>query len=92
LDGWFLAFTELNAEALCQVILSSRTDDDVLVWVQNHARPTTDLEKQAWATEIDRYRPDTELVEYRKRLDPEVAEQVDVESLGVLDLVDILDN
>jgi hypothetical protein len=43
-------------------------------------------------TEIDRYRPDTELVEYRKRLDPEVAEQVDVESLGVLDLVDILDN
>ncbi|THI91362.1 MAG: DUF5069 domain-containing protein [Nitrospira sp. CG24A] len=45
LDGRFLSFTELNAEALRQVILSSRTDDEVLAWVQEHAKPTTALEK-----------------------------------------------
>ena len=45
LDGQFLTFTGLNAEALRQMILSSRTDDEVLAWVQEHARPTTAEEK-----------------------------------------------
>ena len=47
LDGRFLAFTGLNAEALRRVIVSSRTDDEVLAWVQDHAKPVTALEKQA---------------------------------------------
>jgi hypothetical protein len=38
-----LRWTE--AEALRQVILSSCTDDEVLAWVQEHARPTTAVEK-----------------------------------------------
>ena len=89
LDGRFLAFTGLNAEALRQVILSSRTDDEVLAWVQEHARPTTAAEKHMWAEQIDRYRPDAVLAEYRKRIYPELAAQVDVSSLNVLDLIDM---
>lgn len=46
LGGRFLFFTELNVEALRRVILSNRTDDEVLAWVQEHARPTT-----AWNNE-----------------------------------------
>ncbi len=89
LDGRFLSFTELNTEVLRQVILSSRTDDEVLAWVQEHAKPTTASEKQAWAEQIDRYRPDAALAEYRKRVYPELTAQVDVGSLSVLDLIDM---
>ena len=89
LDGRFLTFTGLNAEALRQVILSSLTDDEVLAWVQEHARPTTVAEKHTWAEQIDRYRPDAVLVEYRKRIYPGLATQVDVGSLSVLDLIDM---
>ena len=91
LDGRFLTFTGLNAEALRQAILSSHTDDEVLAWVQEHARPTTAVEKHMWAEQIDRYRPDTALVEYRTRVYPELAAQVDVGSLSVLDLIDMDD-
>jgi hypothetical protein len=89
LDGRFLSFTGLNAEALRQVILSSCTDDEVLAWVKEHARPTTALEQRGWAEQIDGYRPDPALVEYRKLVYPELAAQVDVGSLSVLDLIDM---
>ena len=89
LDGRFLAFTGLDAEVLRRVILSSSTDDNVLAWVQKHARPTTAVEKHRWAEQIDRYRPDGALVEYRKRVYAELAVQVDVGSLSVLDLIDM---
>ena len=71
------------------MILSSRTDDELLAWVQEHARPTTAAEKYMWAEQIDRYRPDAVLVEYRKRIYPGLAAQVDVGSLSVLDLIDM---
>jgi hypothetical protein len=89
LDGRFLTFTGLNAEALRQVILSSCTDNEVLAWMQEHARPTTAVEKHTRAEQIDRYRPDAALVEYRTRVYPELAAQVDVGSLSVLDLIDM---
>ena len=89
LDGRFLAFTGMNAEALRQAILSSQSDADVLAWVYAHAKPSTDLEKQAWAEQIDRYRPDAALTEYRTRMYPELAARVDVSSLSVLDLIDM---
>ena len=89
LDGRFLTFTGLNAEALRQVILSSRTDDEVRAWVQEHAKPTTAVEKHTWAEQIDRYRPDAARVEYRTRVYPELATQVDVSSLSVFDLIDM---
>ena len=89
LDGRFLSFTGLNAEAFRRVILSSRTDDEVLAWVQEHARPTTAVEKHTWAEQIDCYRPDVALVSYRKRVYPELAARVDVGSLSVLDMIDM---
>lgn len=61
----------------------------VLAWVQEHARPTTAEEKHTWAEQIDRYRPDEALVEYRKRVYPELAAQIDVGPLSVLDLIDM---
>ena len=57
--------------------------------MQEHVRPTTALEKYTWAEQIDRYRPDMGLVEYRKRVYPELAARVDVASLSVLDLIDM---
>ena len=71
------------------MILSSRTDDEVLAWVQEHAMPTTAVEKHSWAEQIDRYRPDGALVEYRKRVYSELAARVDVGSLSVLDMIDM---
>ncbi|MGH7233479.1 MAG: DUF5069 domain-containing protein, partial [Nitrospiraceae bacterium] len=69
--------------------LSSRTDDEVLAWVHDHAKPVTAFEKQAWAEQIDRYRPDAALAEYRRRAYPELAARMDVSSLSVLDLIDM---
>jgi hypothetical protein len=89
LHGRFLKFTGLDAEALRRVIVSSRIDGEVLAWVQDHAKPATALEQQAWAEQIDRYRPGAALVKYRQRMYPELAEKVDVSSLSVLDLIDM---
>jgi hypothetical protein len=38
LGGRFFFFTELNVEALRRVILSNRTDDEVLAWMQEPAK------------------------------------------------------
>jgi hypothetical protein len=89
LDGRFFAFTRLNAEALREPIVSSRSDNEILAWVQQHARPTTASEQQAWAKEIEGYRPDAALLEYRKSMYPKLAARVDVGSLSVLDLIDM---
>ena len=89
LDGRFLSFTGLDAEALRQAILSHRTDDEVLAWVQHHAKRATLSEIQAWAKEVDSYRPDAALVEYRRRLYPDLSARIDVTCLSVLDLIDI---
>jgi hypothetical protein len=89
LDGRFLAFTGLDGDALRQVIVSSRNDDEVLQWVHRHARDTTLEEQIAWAADIDRYRPDASLLEYRYRTYPQLASQIDLSTVGVLDLLDL---
>ena len=89
LDGRFITFTGLNAEASRQVIVSGRSDAEVLAWVQDHAKPASASEKQAWAEKIDRYRPDAELLEYRRRVYPELAARIDLSSLSVLDLIEM---
>ena len=89
LDGRFLAFTGLKAEALRHVIVSSRTDEEVLAWVEVHARPATRQKQRVWAQQIDRYRPDAALVDYRRRMYTDLAARIDVSSLSVLDLIDL---
>ncbi len=89
LDHRFLSFTGLDGEALRRAVLSSDTDEAVLAWVEQHARPHTDEEKRQWAEEIDQYRPDSALVKYRKEIYRELALKVDVANISVLDLIDM---
>lgn len=89
LDSRFLSFTGLDAEKLREAILAAKGDDAVLAWVERHAIPHTASEKEAWADEIATYRPTPEMVEYRKKIYPELAGKVDLASISVLDMIDM---
>jgi hypothetical protein len=89
LDGRFLTFTGLDAEALRKAILSARTDEEVRAWVEQNARPHTPEEKRKWAAQIDAYRPDPELAERRRQVYRELASRIDVANVSVLDLIDM---
>ncbi|MBS0159767.1 MAG: DUF5069 domain-containing protein [Nitrospira sp.] len=89
LDGQFLAFTGLDGEQLRRVILSEASDGAVLAWVESRACPHTAAEKDEWAEKIKAYRPDAARVAYRRRVYPDLAAKVDVESLDVFDLIDM---
>lgn len=69
--------------------MSSRSDQEVLAWVQGHAKPATASEKQAWAEQIELYRPDAALADYRRRMYPDLASKIDIDSISVLDLIDL---
>ena len=89
LDGRFLTYTGVDAEFLRQAILSSQTDEEVLAWIQTHAKLATVEEKQAWADRLADYRPDDSVVAYRKRMYPELNSMIDVASLSIFDLIDL---
>jgi hypothetical protein len=89
LDGRFLRFTGLDADGLRQAIFNRRTDDEVLAWVQEQARPAGEQEKRAWAKHINRYRPDPAVIEYRPSMYPELAAKIDVRTVSVFDLIDM---
>lgn len=89
LDGRFLTYTGVDAESLRQAILSSQTDEEVLAWIQTHAKPTTAEDNRVWAEQLGEYRPDDSIVEYRKRVYPELASAIDIASLSVFDLIDL---
>ena len=89
LDARFLTFTGLESEVLRQAILSADSDEAVLAWVQQHAKPHSEQEKQAWANAVDGYRPDAAVVAHRKKLYPALAAKVDVAAISVLDLIDM---
>lgn len=89
LDSRFLSFTGLDAEKLREAILSAKNDEAVLAWVERHAAPRTREEKEAWAEAIAASRPTPEIVAYRKKMYPELAAQVDLASIHVLDMIDL---
>ena len=89
LDGRFLAFTDLEPEALRAAILSSLDDTAVLAWVERHGRPRTLTAKQAWADTIEAYRPDPERAVRRARNNPAVAARFDVGAISVFDVIDL---
>lgn len=89
LDGRFLTYAGLDAECLRQAILSSQTDEEVLVWIQTHTKPATAEDNQAWAEQLAEYRPNDSVVENRKRIYPELASMMDIASLSVFDLMDL---
>lgn len=89
LDGRFLAFTGLNREALRKTVISLDTDEAILAWIEKNAQYHTEDEKREWANWIDSYRPDADLKKYREEIYPELAFQIDVGNISVLDLIDL---
>ncbi len=89
LDGRFFTFTGLDAEDLRRAILAMKTDEEVLAWVERHAKPHTEAEKQRWIVEIEAYRPDAQAARRRREVYIEVAVIVDPATLNVFDLIDM---
>jgi hypothetical protein len=90
LDGRFLAFTELEGEALRTVILSCETDEPVAQWVAQHATRHSADEKQRWAAEVEGYRPiGRVLLLYLQSTVPDLAAQIDCALVSLLDLIDM---
>jgi hypothetical protein len=89
LDGRFLTFTGLEAEELRRAILDAKTDEEVLVWLERHAKPHTEGEKQQWIADIEVYRPNAERAEWRRKAYKELAVKVDPATLSVFDLIDM---
>lgn len=89
LDGRLLTFTELDAEELRRAILAAKTDEEVLAWVERHARPHTMTEKRQWIAEIETYRPNAEWAKFRREVYKEIAVKIDPATLNVFDLIDI---
>ena len=89
LDGRFIAFTGLDAEALRAAILASPDDPAILTWVERHAKPHTAGEKRAWAEAIDAYRPDAQRAARRAQNYPTVAARFDVGGMSVFDVIDL---
>ena len=89
LDSRLLTFTGLDAETLRRAILEAKTDEDVLSWVEHHAKPHTDAEKQQWIMDIEAYRPNAESVQRRREVYKDVAAKIDPATLNVFDLIDM---
>lgn len=89
LDGQLLEFTGLDGVELKRVILSAGTDEAILDWVEHHARPHTQAEKQEWAKSIETARAGPARVAYRQQLYPDLAQRVDVGALNPFDLIDM---
>jgi hypothetical protein len=89
LDGRLLTFTGLDAEELRRAILAAKTDEQVLDWVERHAKPHTKTEKQQWIAEIEVYRPSAEWAQWRREVYKELAVKVDPATLSLFDLIDM---
>lgn len=89
LDGRFLAFTDLDGEKLREAILARQSDEEVLAWVEQHARLHTEAEKRKWADEIDAYRPEGGAAHRRRAIYAELASRIDVMGICILDLIDM---
>jgi len=89
LDGRLLAFTGLDAEELRRAILAAKTDEEILAWVERHAKPHTDDDKRRWIAEIDAYRPNAEWATWRREVYKNLATRADPATLNLFDLIDM---
>ncbi len=88
-DGRLLSFLELDGEALRGAILSARTDNEVLAWVEKNGKSSTAGEKKKWIEEIEAFRPDPPYVERRKQTYPDLAVKIDLARVNIFDMVDM---
>jgi len=89
LDGRFIAFAGLDAEELRRAILASRTDAEILAWVERNAKPHTEDDKRQWIVEIEAYRPNAEWANWRRKVYTEIAAKIDPATLNLFDLIDM---
>lgn len=89
LDHRLIQFAGLEGEKLREAILASKSDNEVLAWVEKNGIPHTAEEKEAWIREISAYRPAPGMVEFRKKYYPELAAKVDIGTLNVFDMIDM---
>ena len=88
LDGRFLSFAGLDAEKLREAVLTAENDKAILAWVERHAIRHTASEKEIWAEAIAA-RPTPEIIDYRKKIYPELAAEVDLGAMNVLDMIEM---
>jgi hypothetical protein len=89
LDGRLLTFTGLDPEELRRSILAAKTDEEILTWVERHAKPHTDDDKRRWIAEIEAYRPNPEIAQWRREVYKDLATRVDPATLNLFDLIDM---
>jgi len=89
LDGRFLTFTGLDAEGLRRAILASKTDKEILAWVERHAKSHPEPEKRQWVAEIETYRPNAEWAKWRREVYKDLATRVNPATLNLFDLIDM---
>ena len=89
LDGRFLTFTGLAAEALRTAILAAKSDEAVLNWVEKKARPSSAGERRKWAEAIEAYPPAPDRAAARAQFYPRLAGRVDLASISVFDMIEM---
>jgi len=88
-DGRFMLFTGVSPEDLRNIILKSKTDEEVLSWILENGQGKTEGEIREWVDGIKKDRPDDDRSRARKSFYPEVAKKWDVGRLSPFDLVDL---
>lgn len=89
LDGRFLKFTGLTADALEGAILADPTDAHVLAWVDEHAVVHSDAEKQAWSEKAAAFHPDPRVARFLMMSLPDLATSLDLTRFTLFDLIDM---
>lgn len=89
LDSRLVQFTGLDGEKLQEAILASKTDKEVLAWVDKNAIHHTGEEKEFWIRQIEAYRPGPEALEARKKNYPELSAKTDIGALNAFDMIDM---
>ncbi len=86
-DARFLEFTGLQAQDFIQAVAQAKDDAEVARWVQEHARPVTPEELEAWNEAFRQLKPrDPERIA-RMRAEAGHPERTDVETY--FDLIDL---
>lgn len=89
LDGRFLKFTGLAADALEGAILAAESDSLVLAWVDEEAIVHSDAEKQAWSEKAAAFHPDPRVAKYLMMSLPDLATSLDITRYTLFDLIDM---
>ncbi len=89
LDGRFLRFTGLDADALRAAILSTTSDEEVVRWIAQQGVVHSDEEKRQWAIQVESYRPEGRVLAFLQAASPALAAKVDLSRFSLFDVIDM---